>query len=99
MNNEEVKRIERLATAINAVIQASEPTILEGISALGFMTSAYIESSVKLLKQKDSDSSEEEIRKNLKDMFNQLCEVYETEKSDKEATSETEGVGQLSTES
>ena len=99
MNDEEVKRIERLATAINTGIQASEPTILEGISALAIVTSIYIESSVEILKQKDSDSSEEEIRKNLKDMFNQLCEVYETEKPDKETASEAEGVGQLSTES
>ena len=99
MNNEEIKKIEQLTTAINAVFQASEPTILEGLSALAIVTSIYIESSVEILKQKDSDSSEEEIRKNLKDMFNQLCEVYETEKPDKEAASEAEGVGQLSTES
>lgn len=99
MNNKEVKKIEQLTVAINAVFQASAPTILEGISALAIVTSAYIESSTELLGQKDLDSSEEEIRKNLKDMFNQLCEVYETEKPDKEAASEAEGVGQLSTES
>lgn len=99
MNNEEIKKIEQLTTAINAVFQASAPTILEGLSALAIVTSAYIESSVELLKQKDLDSSEEKIRKDLRNMFNEISEFYETEKSDKEATSETEGVGQLSTES